>query len=100
MEGFFVTKEGFVAEGVTSNVFWVKDGELFTPAIETGILPGQHVHLLSSLRKSAGIVVNEGFYRKEDVENADEVFVTNAVQELVPLAGLGTFASGGFGGLL
>ena len=40
MEGLFVTKDGFVAEGVTSNVFWMKDGELFTPAIETGILPG------------------------------------------------------------
>ena len=39
-EGVFVTKEGFVAEGVTSNLFWVKNGELFTPAIETGILPG------------------------------------------------------------
>ena len=30
--------------------------------------------------------MNEGFYGKEDVENADELFVTNAVQELVPLS--------------
>ena len=34
----------------------------------------------------AGITVNEGFYGKEHVEDADELFVTNAVQELVPLS--------------
>lgn len=89
LEGLFVTAEGFVAEGVTSNVFWVKDDELYTPAIETGILPGTTRASVIELAQSSGIVVNEGFYRKEDVESADEVFVTNAVQELVPLTGIG-----------
>ena len=28
MEGLFLTEEGFVAEGVTSNVFWMKDGDI------------------------------------------------------------------------
>ena len=89
MEGLFVTAEGFVAEGVTSNVFWMKDGELFTPAIETGILPGTTRAFVMNLAQAAGIVVNEGFYPVEEVESADELFVTNAVQELVPLAGIG-----------
>jgi 4-amino-4-deoxychorismate lyase len=86
LEGLFVTKEGFVAEGVTSNVFWMKDGVLCTPAIETGILPGTTRAFIIECAKSAGISVNEGFYGKEHVENADELFVTNAVQELVPLS--------------
>ncbi|MEK5040516.1 aminodeoxychorismate lyase [Sporosarcina sp. FSL K6-3457] len=85
MEGLFVTNEGFVAEGVTSNVFWMKASELFTPAIETGILPGTTRAFVVKLAESAGIVVHEGCYGKECVEDADEVFVTNAVQELVPL---------------
>ncbi len=88
MEGLFVTNEGFVAEGVTSNVFWVKDGELFTPAIETGILPGTTRAFVMELARSAGINVHEGCYGKEHVAFADEVFVTNAVQELVPLAAI------------
>lgn len=88
MEGLFVTNEGFVAEGVTSNVFWTKDGELFTPAIETGILPGTTRAFVVELAETAGFVVHEGCYGKEHVEYADEVFVTNAVQELVPLAAI------------
>lgn len=88
VEGLFVTEEGFVAEGVTSNLFWLREGELFTPAIETGILPGTTRAYLLSLAQEAGIPTHEGFYTKEDVENAEELFVTNAVQELVPLSSL------------
>ncbi len=39
-EGFLQTQSGFIAEGITSNIFWVKDGILYTPSIKTGILPG------------------------------------------------------------
>lgn len=88
MEGLFVTEEGFVAEGITSNIFWVKDDVLYTPDIGTGILPGTTRAFIISLAQSAGIVVHEGYYWKEDVENADELFVTNAVQELVPASGI------------
>ena len=86
IEGLFVTTEGFVAEGVTSNVFWIKNGKLFTPAIETGILPGTTRAVVMEIAQSAGVAVNEGFYSKSDVEDADELFVTNAVQEIVPLS--------------
>lgn len=88
-EGLFVTSEGFVAEGVTSNVFWLKDGELFTPAIETGILPGTTRAFIMEMARTVGITVHEGCYGKEHMESADEAFVTNAVQELVPLAAIG-----------
>ncbi len=97
-EGLFVTKEGFVAEGVTSNVFWVKDGALFTPAIDTGILPGTTRELVMQLAESENLQVNVGFYEKKDVEQADEVFVTNAIQELVPLVSLEAFTLQGANG--
>ncbi|AOV09010.1 4-amino-4-deoxychorismate lyase [Sporosarcina ureilytica] len=84
-EGLFLTKDGFVAEGVTSNVFWVKDGELYTPSIKTGILPGTTRAFVLQVAESMGMTIREGFYSKEDVEVADELFVTNAIQELVPL---------------
>ena len=99
MEGLFVTKEGFVAEGVTSNVFWVKGGELFTPAIETGILPGTTRSFIIQIARTAKITVHEGFYTKEAVETADELFVTNAVQELVPLANIGEIKLPGASGV-
>lgn len=85
LEGFFVTDTGDVAEGITSNIFWVKDNVLFTPHIETGILPGTTRALVMSLAQSMGMDVKEGFFKKEEAENADELFITNAVQELVPI---------------
>ena len=99
IEGLFVTREGFVAEGVTSNVFWMKDGILFTPAIETGILPGTTRAIVIEIARTTGLVVNEGFYPKVDAENADELFVTNAVQELVPLSSLGDVSLPGAAGV-
>lgn len=88
-EGIFVTAEGYVAEGITSNVFWIKDGVLFTPSIGTGILPGITRAFVLAIAKEAGMRVHEGFFPKSVVEQADEVFISNAVQELVPLLQIG-----------
>lgn len=87
-EGLFQTEEGFVAEGITSNVFWIKNGTLFTPSIETGILPGTTRTFVIGIARLLGIEVREGLYRQEDVEGADELFVTNAVQEIVPISAI------------
>lgn len=89
LEGLFLTQEGYVAEGVTSNVFWVKGNCVYTPSIETGILPGTTRAFIMELAGKVGLAVEEGFYSKEAVESADEVFVTNAIQELVPLHKVG-----------
>ena len=84
-EGIFLTEEGFIAEGVTSNVFWVTDHCLYTPSEETGILMGTTRQFIIQLAGDIGLEVAEGLFQKEDLLKADEVFVTNAVQEMVPL---------------
>ncbi|WP_141434202.1 aminodeoxychorismate lyase [Bacillus sp. 03113] len=83
-EGLFLTKEGFLAEGITSNLFWVKEGTLYTPAIETGILNGITRQFILKMAKKVGFEVAEGFYQKEPLYEAEEVFVTNSIQEIVP----------------
>lgn len=85
VEGLFLTHDGYLAEGIVSNLFWMKDGCLFTPSLETGILDGvtrQHVLLLA---RRMGMSVEEGKYRPEVLREAEEVFVTNSVQEIVPV---------------
>ncbi|TFE01942.1 aminodeoxychorismate lyase [Jeotgalibacillus sp. R-1-5s-1] len=89
IEGLFLTEGGFAAEGITSNLFWVKKDTLFTPAVETGILPGVTRKLVMRLALLKGLRVEEGFFKAEEVEQADEVFVTNSIQELIPLTKLG-----------
>lgn len=87
-EGFFTTTEGYVAEGVTSNIFWVTRGELYTPQTDIGILAGVTRAKVIALAKRLGIPVYEGRFAKQQLEQADEVFVTNSIQELVPIGQL------------
>ena len=82
LEGFFLTYDGFVAEGITSNVFWAKGGKLYTPSLDTGILAGI---TRDWLIKDSPFVVEEGLFTKDMLEKADEVFITNSIQEIVPI---------------
>ena len=84
-EGFFLTVNGHVAEGITSNIFWASEGELFTPSLETGILAGTTRDWVIREAGTLGLRVNEGLFEPKMIERAEEVFVTNAVQELVPI---------------
>lgn len=88
-EGLFVTRFGIVAEGITSNIFWVKKRVLYTPSLSTGILNGITRRQVIMLAKELEMEVREGEFYVEDVEAAEELFVTNAVQELVPISHIG-----------
>lgn len=84
-EGVFLTKEGFLSEGIVSNLFWYKEGVLFTPAVGTGILNGVTRRFIMSLAEKNGVEMREGFYKLEDVEAAEEIFFTNSIQEIIPV---------------
>ncbi|MBO8178352.1 MAG: aminodeoxychorismate lyase [Bacillus sp. (in: Bacteria)] len=85
VEGVFLTEQGWVAEGIVSNVFWVKDDIVYTPAIETGILNGVTRQLVLRILRKAAIDVVEGLFTKEALLDADEIFLTNSIQEVVPV---------------
>ncbi|VEF48918.1 4-amino-4-deoxychorismate lyase [Bacillus freudenreichii] len=84
-EGIFLSEDGFLAEGVTSNLFWVNGGRLLTPAIETGILNGITRQFILRLATELGIRTEEGLYKWVELSEADEIFFTNSIQEIVPV---------------
>lgn len=84
-EGIFLTSDGFVAEGTTSNIFFVKGGILKTPHLETGILAGITRKVIIDIAKENGISVEEGFYTAEELLSADEVFISSTTREIVPV---------------
>lgn len=99
-EGFFTTENGIVAEGITSNIFWAKDDILYTPSLDTGILPGVTRQWVIILAKQLGYRVHEGIYLRIELEQADECFITNSVQELVPISHIGNVRFAGEEGLI
>ncbi|MEW6487648.1 MAG: aminotransferase class IV [Thermodesulfobacteriota bacterium] len=81
--------EGHVAEGATTNVFWVRKGCLRTPAEGAGCLPGVARRLVLQEARGMGLPLEEGFFPWGDLAAADEAFLTNSAVEVLPLVRLG-----------
>lgn len=84
-EGVFLDANGRIAEGIVSNLFWVRDGVVHTPALDTGILPGITRDCVIGLAEKSGLTVREGLYEWPALLDADEAFLTNSIQEIVPV---------------
>lgn len=90
---------GNVAEASSSNVFIVKNGELFTPKpgyILKGITRSSVIELASN---DLGIKVNQAVLTVDDLRNADEMFLTGTAAEIDPVGKFDdvTFGNGGTG---
>lgn len=84
-DGIFLTIDGYVACGITSNIFIVKDETLITPALSLGILPGITRKIVIEIAKSIKIPIFERKFKKEALFDADEVFLTSTGYEIMPI---------------
>lgn len=89
LEGIFLTKEDDVAEGITSNVFWRKEDVIYTPSIDTGILNGVTRRYCIETLHGLGVSLIEGRYPVSHLLSADEAWMTNSVQGIVPFRSIG-----------
>ena len=83
-ETLFIAPDGQVLEGATTNVFIVQNRTVSTPPLSTGILPG--VMRAQVLRLSAPAAVRERAITLVEMLAANEVFVTNALLGIMPVA--------------
>jgi branched-chain amino acid aminotransferase len=84
-EVLFLNEKGYLTETAGSNLFLVKDGVLKTPRYEVGILPGVTRLIVFELAAQLGIKVREVNLKLTDLLQADEVFITNSLIEIVPV---------------
>jgi branched-chain amino acid aminotransferase len=94
-EALVLDSEGHVAEGATSNVFFVSDQALCTPSLDGPVLPGVTREVVIDLAREEGVPVREGQFTPDDVRNAAEVFVTNSTWEVRPVATVDGIDCGG-----
>ncbi|MFC6939016.1 aminotransferase class IV [Salinirubellus sp. GCM10025818] len=86
--------EGRVAEGATSNLFFVADGTLRTP--EAGdLFPGVTREVVLELAEDEPFPVETGAYDLDDVRDADEAFLTSSTWEVRPIESIDGIAVGG-----
>ncbi|PQV63652.1 branched-chain amino acid aminotransferase [Abditibacterium utsteinense] len=75
-------------EGARSTIFWVKNGELFTPSLETGCLRGIGRDLALEWAAFQGIPVHQGRFQNREAETADEMWLVSAATGTRPLRAL------------
>jgi len=88
-EALLFSANGFVAEAAFANLFFVKEGIFYTPALETGCLPGTRRTFIIDLLETMNVPCVEGFFTLQDLFEADEVFITSAREDAVLVVGIG-----------
>jgi len=83
-EALMLDSKGFVAEGPSHNVFFVKDGKILTSSSKS-ILPGITRLSLITLSKDLGYEVLEKGITLDEIKDADEVFYCGTLSEIIPV---------------
>lgn len=75
-EALLVNTDGFVVEGTSSNLFWIKDNRVYSSPLAAGILPGVTRAIVFEICTANGIAASEGNIRTEELKQADAVFLS------------------------
>ena len=85
VEGLMLTPEGWLAEGVATNLFFLNEGRLCTPALGLGVLPGVVREVVLEVARAEGLPVCEGSFPLTSLAEADMAFVTSGALGLAPV---------------
>jgi branched-chain amino acid aminotransferase len=84
-EAILLDHDDRVTEGASSNLFVVQDGQLLTPPVSAGILEGITRHKVCALAAQAGFPVTERPIHRRELRQADEIFLTSTLREILPV---------------
>lgn len=88
-DALMLNMDGIVTECTTSNIFYVKNQRLYTPAVACGILKGITRNVVLELADQQGVCTEEGHYTMEQLLQADECFITNTGIEIMAVSRIG-----------
>lgn len=77
-EALILNQNGFLCESTSSNVFVVYQKQIYTPALSEGCVAGVMRSVVLQLAKTHGLPLIEAQINPEILNEAEEVFVTNA----------------------
>lgn len=85
-EGLMINYDGYLTEGSFSNFFFIKEGKVFTPALKNNLLAGCTRTAILEVLEKLKIPYETGSYRYEEVEYADEAFISASTRGIVPVS--------------
>ena len=84
-EGIGLDSQGFVSEGSGENIFVIRDGILYTPTIDSCVLPGLTRDCVTKIAAEFDLPVVERKINREMLYIADEIFFTGSAAEVTPV---------------
>ena len=85
-DAVLLNRHGQIVETSVANIFWLKQGKLYTPAVSCGCLTGVMRAQVLRAARSLKMPVHIGAFRLKDLKQADAVFITNAVIGILPVS--------------
>ena len=89
-DALMLDQRGFIAETTSANIFIIINNELHTP-IPDCFLNGITRQEVIKIAKKNGIPVVERHIKLDELEKADEVFVTGTAAEVTPVSQIGNY---------
>ncbi len=83
-DAVFLANSRIVLEGPVTNVWWRTGRDLYTPALELGILAGVTRATLLESAAGLGYRTHQGAYAVEDLAGAEEAFTSSSIREVMP----------------
>ncbi len=84
-EGIMLNSQGYISEATGENIFIVKEGELLTPPLSAGPLPGITRASVMKIAADQGIPVFERMMTRADLYTAEEIFCVGTAAEVTPV---------------
>ncbi len=75
-----LNEEGNIIEATSSNIFIVREDQLYTPPLDQGCVEGIMRRVVMEIAAENGWKVTEKPLNSIELENADECFLTNSIQ--------------------
>jgi branched-chain amino acid aminotransferase len=88
-DALLLNQYGRVAESTISNIFWIKNEQIFTPPLIEGCVAGTMRQYLLEHLPQHKISIVECALTLDILHSADEIFLTNAVRKIQSVARLG-----------
>ena len=87
-DALFLTSDGMVAEATGSTIFFFRKGEILTPSLDCGILPGVTRARIIRLCAENGLPVTELKIPEADLFSFDGAILTGTMVEIRPVSRL------------
>ncbi len=84
-DAIMLNSEGFLTEGTTFNIWFIKGDTIHTPHADCGILKGITRDKVIEIINRSDLNLEQGKFKTEEFLNAEAIFLTSSTKALVPI---------------